>query len=147
MAKRISKLKTPAVCAEIVERLSQGEPLRQICRDEHMPGWVTVYNWINDDPAFAERIARARELGFDAIAEEALEIANTTVEGETRKITEDGVEVTVADMLGHRKLQIETRLKLLAKWSPKKYGERTQHEHSGKLSLEGLIAASNDDTD
>ena len=112
-----------------------------------MPGWVTVYNWINDDPAFAERIARARELGFDAIAEEALEIANTTVEGETRKITEDGVEVTVADMLGHRKLQIETRLKLLAKWSPKRYGERTQHEHSGKLSLEQLVAGSNDDTD
>ena len=28
-------------------------------------------------------------------------------------------------MLGHRKLQIETRLKLLAKWNPKKYGDRT----------------------
>ena len=27
-------------------------------------------------------------------------------------------------MLGHRKLQIETRLKLLAKWNPKKYGDR-----------------------
>jgi hypothetical protein len=29
-------------------------------------------------------------------------------------------------MLGHRKLQIETRLKLLAKWNPKKYGDRVQ---------------------
>jgi hypothetical protein len=28
-------------------------------------------------------------------------------------------------MLGHRKLQIETRLKLLACWDPKKYGNRT----------------------
>jgi hypothetical protein len=27
-------------------------------------------------------------------------------------------------MLGHRKLQIETRLKLLAKFNPKKYGDR-----------------------
>ena len=33
-------------------------------------------------------------------------------------------------MLGHRKLQIETRLKLLAKWSPKKYGEKIQQELS-----------------
>jgi hypothetical protein len=32
-------------------------------------------------------------------------------------------------MLGHRKLQIETRLKLLAKWDPKRYGD--------KLSLSG----------
>jgi hypothetical protein len=27
-------------------------------------------------------------------------------------------------MLGHRKLQIETRLKLLACWNPKKYGTK-----------------------
>jgi len=40
--------------------------------------------------------------------------------------TDDGEKKTVReeDMLGHRKLQIETRLKLLAKWNPKKYGER-----------------------
>jgi hypothetical protein len=36
---------------------------------------------------------------------------------------EDSVTVTEEDMLGHRKLQIETRLKLLAKFNPKKYGE------------------------
>ena len=34
-------------------------------------------------------------------------------------------EVRRGDMLGHRKLQIETRLKLLAKWDPKRYGGRT----------------------
>jgi len=40
--------------------------------------------------------------------------------------TDDGEKKTVReeDMLGHRKLQIETRLKLLAKWNPKKYGEK-----------------------
>jgi hypothetical protein len=27
-------------------------------------------------------------------------------------------------MLGHRKMQIETRLKLLACWNPKKYGNK-----------------------
>jgi hypothetical protein len=27
-------------------------------------------------------------------------------------------------MIEHRKLRIETRLKLLAKWNPKKYGDR-----------------------
>ena len=32
--------------------------------------------------------------------------------------------VTEEDMLGHRKLQIETRLKLLACWNPSKYGNK-----------------------
>jgi hypothetical protein len=34
--------------------------------------------------------------------------------------------VTEDDMLGHRKLQIETRLKLLAVWDPKRYGNKVQ---------------------
>lgn len=89
-----------------------------------MPGWVTVYNWMEKHPTFAERIARARELGFDAIAEEALEIANTPQVGEETEDDGETVRVRQRDMLGHRKLQVETRLKLLAKWSPEKYGDR-----------------------
>ena len=121
---------------EICLRISNGEPLRKICRDAHMPGWVTVYNWMEKRPAFAERIARARVLGFDAIAEEALDIANTPVVGE--EIEDDGEKVKVSkkDMLGHRKLQVETRLKLLAKWSPQKYGEKT----SVDLNVTGPLA-------
>jgi hypothetical protein len=42
-----------------------------------------------------------------------------------------GTEISRRDMLGHRKLQIETRLKLLAKWDPKRYGERMATEISG----------------
>jgi hypothetical protein len=115
----------PEIATEICARLAEGEPLRQICRDLHMPAWRTVYDWIEKDPDFAARIARARELGFDAIAEEALEIANTPVIGVEHEETADGYKVKRADMLGHRKLQIYTRLQLLAKWCPQKYGEKT----------------------
>ena len=45
-----------------------------------------------------------------------LEIADTPVEGSRTKTTDKGNEVTTEDMLGHRRLQVETRLKLLAKW-------------------------------
>ena len=34
-----------------------------------MPAWRTVYDWIRAHPDFATRIAHARELGFDAIAD------------------------------------------------------------------------------
>lgn len=123
--------KTPEVLDEIERRIGDGEPLRAICREEHMPAWQTVYEWLAADTEFSRRIAHAREVGYDAIAEEALIISDTPVEGVRTKITADGVELVREDMLGHRKLQIETRLKLLAKWSPKKYGEKQTLEHTG----------------
>jgi hypothetical protein len=81
--------------------------------------------------AFSTRIADARELGFDAIAEEALLIADEPKEGIRREQSETGVKTVSEDMLGHRKLQIETRLKLLAKWNPKKYGDKLSTELTG----------------
>lgn len=123
---------------EIVNRISEGETLRAICRELHMPHWSTVYNWIDTYPDFAQRIARARELGYDAIAEEALQIANTTEAGITEESGPLGTKTTKSDMLGHRKLQIETRLKLLAKWSPKKYGDRQAIDLGGSVEITGM---------
>jgi hypothetical protein len=123
---------TKEVADEICERLTEGEPLRQICRDERMPAWRTVYNWIAADDALAARIARARELGEDAIAQECLHIADTPMIGEETEESDDGFKVKRGDMLGHRKLQIETRLKLLAKWNPRKWGDKIDMNHGGQ---------------
>lgn len=109
---------------ETLARIADGEPLRQICREEMKPSWRTFYDWIDADPVLASRFARARELGEEAIAQECLDIANTPLEGIETEESENGIKTKRGDMLGHRKLQIETRLKLLAKWNPKKWGER-----------------------
>lgn len=122
---------TPELANEIIERISNGEPLKAICRDEHMPTWSVVYRWIRDIPDFATEMNIARDMGADAIAEEALSIADTPVVGEETEESETGRKVRRGDMLGHRKLQVETRLKLLAKWHPKKYGDRTAMELTG----------------
>lgn len=120
-----STLRTLALEMEVLDRIATGEPLAEICRDEHMPHRNSWYNWLEEDENLAVRFARAREKGFDAIAEDALKIANTPFEGESTITRADGsVEVRREDMLGHRKLQVETRLKLLAKWDPKRYGDR-----------------------
>jgi len=115
---------TEEIAAEICERLSKGEPLAVICRDDHMPAVSTVWAWERAHEGLSEAIARARLVGYDAIAAEALTIADTPLEGIETKETADGVETKRADMLGHRRLQVETRLKLLAKWDPKRYGDR-----------------------
>lgn len=108
--------RTPEVEAEIIRRISEGEPLAQICREDGMPGLSTVYDWEGKDEAFSGAIARARIAGFDMIAQEALAIADDA---------DPDVDVQ------RSKLRIETRLKLLAKWDPKRYGEMVKTEHSG----------------
>lgn len=127
MAKKLPPLDRAKVITAICDQLADGIPLRAICRQEGMPAWRTVYDWIKGDAEIAAKFEGARLIGFDAIAEDILEIADTpkvglikTYEGESKTVREE-------DMLGHRKLQIETRLKLLAKWHPKKYGERVTH--------------------
>lgn len=122
----------------VVEWISQGKTLRDFCRQDGMPARRTIDDWRAKDDIFAARIARARLDGWDVIAEECLTIADTPQLGVT--ITEDdsekgGTKKVMEDMLGHRKLQVETRLKLLAKWDPKRYGDKQQVEHSGNIEL------------
>jgi hypothetical protein len=127
----------PETAEKMCELLSEGVPLREICRMEGMPAWRTVYDWMYRDDALgadgvglSAAIARAREVGYDAMAEECLIIADTPKIGLKKTFSsgsdedEDSMTVVEEDMLGHRKLQIETRLKLLAKFNPKKYGDR-----------------------
>lgn len=121
-----------ALADEICRRLSDGEPLRQICRDDHMPHWTTVYDWIDARPELSLRIARSRERGEEAIMQDCLRIADTPLIGEEVEESEMGVKVKRGDMLGHRRLQIDTRLKLLAKWNPRKWGDKVDLNHGGQ---------------
>lgn len=123
---------TPEIAATICERLAAGESLRAICRDAGMPHERTVRRWVLDDvEGFSPQYARAREMGLDAMADEVLEISDTPVEGVRREESDDGYKEVREDMLGHRKLQVDTRKWLLSKLAPKKYGERTAMELTG----------------
>lgn len=115
---------TPEIAAEIVKRLSDGEPLRQICRDEHMPAWQTIYDWMCRDDLLGDggvnlsvAIARAREIGQDAIAEEIYREVSADPEREERGRIDPGYVQLI-------KARAEIKLKLLAKWNPKRYGDR-----------------------
>jgi hypothetical protein len=115
---------TKEIAESICEQLSEGIPLREICRKDGMPAWRTVYDWMRKDEILSTAIAHARDLGYDNLAEQCLHIADNVMIGGIRTIDDKGgITVKYEDMLGHRKLQIETRLKLLAKFNPKKYAE------------------------
>ena len=102
-----------------------------------MPNEDTVSKWRKADPEIERKVAQARDTGFDLLAADALRIADTLQIGETVTEKADGsVERRKEDMLGHRKLQIETRLKLLACWDPKRYGNKTTLQGDKDAPLE-----------
>lgn len=133
---------TPEIALTICERLVEGESLRSVCLHEDMPHRSTIFRWLEQHESFRDQYARAREAQADAFADEITHIADTPQLGVIRKISEDGVEVTEEDMLGHRRLQIDARKWIASKLKPKKYGEKQQVEHSGTVSLEQLITDS-----
>lgn len=120
---------TPEIAQKMCEMLADGIPLREICRQEGFPEWRTVYDWMYRDDAAGENgaglsaaIARAREVGQDAIAEQIWLDMNMPPE---RILSEGGGRVD-SGYVQWQKAKAEIGLKLLAKWNPKRYGDRVQ---------------------
>lgn len=111
----------------ILAQIADGIPLRQICREENMPNWGTVYDWLAADSAFATRFAHARELGEDAISQDCMDIADDGTNDWMERLDVEGRSIgwqINGEHVQRSKLRIETRLKLLSKWNPKKWGDR-----------------------
>ena len=123
---RPSKL-TEELVSEILSRLSEGEPLAQICRDDGMPAYRTANDWKNSSEQLSAAFARAREEGEDVLAVQCLEIADDATNDWMDRKPEDEQPLgwrLNGEHIQRSKLRIETRLKLLAKWNPKKYGDK-----------------------
>ena len=119
------------IAYELCLWISEGKTLRDFCRQEGMPAFRTVYDWMEKDPEFAARIAHARELGHDAIAEETLEIIDTFP---MEAVSDSGSRLD-SGHVAWLKNRVEQRMKLLAKWNPKKYGDKVGVQHEGGVTL------------
>lgn len=106
---------------KVITGLSAGTPLTVICREPGMPNDDTIRDWAAADPELSRDIARARETGFDAIAVEALEI----IDAEPEMAMTDTGSRRDSGFVAWQKLRFEGRLKLLSKWDPKRYGDKT----------------------
>lgn len=94
----------------ICEQLADGIPLTVICSADGMPAPRTVRLWQQQDETFAAAIAGAREVGHDAIADDILTIVDDK-----------------SDDPASRRVRADMRLKLLAKWDPKRWGDKFEH--------------------
>lgn len=122
---------------EIIEKISNGESLTSILKNDNMPCFTTFYKWIEDNKENLERYARACEVRSDIIFDEMIQISDTPVEGVMIETDDSGrTKEKKGDMLGHRRLQIDTRKWILSKMNPKKYGEKLDIGHSGKVNIQ-----------
>ena len=97
--------KNPKLIEEVLSRIAQGETLAALGRelDFHPQSWA---DWMRADEDLAVAYQRARDVGSDALAEQALAL----IDQEPARV-EGRVD---AGHVAWRRAQVDTRLKLLA---------------------------------
>lgn len=129
--------------ATICRRITEGESLRAICRDDDMPAISAVCVWLTQHAEFAEQYARAREAQADHLAEEILEISdngtNDWMERQSEAEKGKGVNngwVLNGEHVQRSRLRVDARKWYASKVAPKKYGDKLDVEHGGNVIVE-----------
>jgi hypothetical protein len=129
------------ICAEIAD----GRSLRSIITDDGMPAMSTVFLWLRTHSEFSEQYAKAREAQADALADELLDIADDGSNDWMERKGEEGQSLgwkENGEAIQRSRLRVDTRKWIASKLKPKKYGEKLEHEHSGKIGIEQLVTSS-----
>jgi len=125
---------TDEIASTILERIMEGESVRQICRDDSMPCQSSVFKWLSTNPEFAERYARAKAVQMDAMADEILDIADDGTNDWMERISDDDKPVgwvVNGEHIQRSRVRVDTRKWLMSKLAPKKYGEKVATELTG----------------
>jgi hypothetical protein len=112
------------ICAE----LAIGKSMRTVLKADGMPAMSTVFKWLSTIPEFTEQYEKAKAESADALVEDMLYIA----EEKPVLIDEKGVEKIDSAGVARNRLRVDTRKWVASKLKPKKYGEKTNVEVSGK---------------
>ncbi|MDB5517659.1 MAG: hypothetical protein JWQ17_4417 [Tardiphaga sp.] len=118
-------LYAPALADLILDELSRGRTLREVCRDPDMPAESTVRLWVVENREdFAAHYALAREEGDFAMADEILDIVDNRRHDWIVIDKPDGdIEIILDPQRVRRaELRANTRWLLLSKGMRRKYG-------------------------
>lgn len=124
---------TAELATEICRKLSEGQTLREVCRHESLPSESTVRGWALDDrEGFSAQYTRAREIGYLAMADELLEVADDGRNDWIERQDEDSKASFVlnGEHVQRSRLRVDTRKWMLSKALPKIFGDRVTQEHT-----------------
>lgn len=125
---RPSEYDPDVASALLFEIATSREGLNTICSSkEEFPDPKTVYRWMLANEEFRQGYARAKEDQLQVLEDEILGIADTPSTG-------------AFDNVERSKLRIESRKWLMGKLKPKKYGDKSQVEHSGEVAVKRVVS-------
>lgn len=120
----------------ICSRISLGESMRSICRDDNMPVQTTMFRWLRERSEFKQQYDLAKEESAESLADEMTDIADNEctkplmIDGKPM-YGDDGKPIMVVDSTAvqHAKLRIDTRKWAASKLKPRKFGDKIQNEN------------------
>ena len=132
---------------EICSRLVEGESLRSICRSEGMPVTGTICRWLGEKPEFKEQYALARENQADTLADEIIDIADDGSNDWMERNGKDGSPgwFLNGEHVQRSKLRVDARKWTASRLKPKKYGEHSSRELTGKDGADLFKGRDNDE--
>jgi hypothetical protein len=105
----------------LLERVANGESVNSVCKDVDMPTRGMVYDWSYDErSSFGDRFARALENRAHCLLDDCIDIADEI------DFSEPDPAILSA-RINHAKMRIDARLRVIAKMSPNRYGDKVQH--------------------
>jgi Bacteriophage Sf6, terminase small subunit-like len=120
-------LYTAEIADRILNELMEGRSLVDVCDDPGMPSSSTVRLWANENrEGFGPRYRRAREIGYHAVADEILRIADDDRKDLIEHRRENGhIDITPnAANVSRSRLRCNMRLWMLSKMLPRIYGNK-----------------------
>ena len=124
----------------ICVRLSCGESMRSIARDEDFPAMSTLFLWLRVHPIFSEQYTKAKHESADALYEDIIDIVDNQVSQpvlvEGAPVEVDGKTVMTVDnaSVAHARLRVDSRKWCAARMQPKKYGDNQEDNPNDAVS-------------
>ena len=115
---------TDQLAEEICSRISAGELLTVICRDDDMPTMRRVQMWLKENPEFQALFNMSIQDRLFVFEEQVIEIADD-MKNDFKTVIKNGKEKRVADpdMVARAKLRIEVRFRHLKSGLPGRWGD------------------------
>lgn len=125
-------------CDTIIELMCQGVWVTEACRQAGVPIASFLRYCDEDRDGLLERSMRAREVCYEVMGHKTIEMA------QEMPLTNPVTGALDSAAVQWKRLQVDTMFRLLGKLAPKRWGDKIDVNHSGKVGLESLIAGAGD---
>lgn len=122
---------TEELADKICNLIVQGMSCNKISQLDDMPAKSVIYFWLSQHQSFLDKYTRALEIRSLTFLDEATDIADDGSNDYYDKTGKNGEVIKVFDSehVQRSRLRVDTRIKLLEKLQPRKYGPKVDMNH------------------